>query len=160
MVTTTQTAPETEPTTDAQVTLDAARAQVRELETALAALPTAYAQAARHGNVSEMKQLRYERLDYEEELAAARIAAAYAEIAALHAEHRAVCARDPEIAAEVEITRTALAKAHAAYEQASTASTLAESKVSSQEWEKGQLRSQSLAAKDRLKALISAPMPN
>jgi len=163
MVTTTQTTPETKPTTDAQVTaqvaLDTARATVRELEATLVALPTAYAAAAKHGNASEMKRLRHARLDYEEELTAARIAAAHAEIAALNATYRDVCARDPEIAAETEATRTTLANAHTAYEQARLANLTAESKISSQSWTKGELRGQTLAAEDRLKALINEPMP-
>ncbi len=163
MVTITQTTPETEPTTDAQVTaqttLDAARAKARTLEAALAALPDQYTQAARRGNASEMKRLRHERLDREEELAAGRIAAAHAEIAALNAALREVCGRDREIAAEVDATRTVLQAAHAAFEQARLANTAAEGRVSSQEWEKTELRGQSLAAEARLKALITAPMP-
>lgn len=164
MVTSTLTTPETEPTTDAQATaqvaLEAARARVRELEAAIAALPAQYSQAAKRGRADEMKALRHARLDREEELSAARIAAAYAEIAALNSDYREVCARDSLIAEEVGATRTALQAAHAAYEQAKTANTFAESKVSSQEWEKTELRGQSLAAEGRLKALITAPMPD
>jgi len=163
MITITQTTPETEPTTDAQVTaqaaLDTARAKVRTLEATLAALPGEYSTAAKRGNASEMKRLRHERLDREEELAAARIRAAHCEIAALNATHRELCARDAEIAADVETTRTALHAAHAVYEAARLANTAAESKISSQNWEKGELRAQSLAAEDRLKVLITAPMP-
>lgn len=164
MVTSTLTTPETEPTTDApptaQEVLDAARAQVRELEGALADLPTAYALAAKRGNASEMKRVRHARLDLEEELHAGRIAAAHAEIAALSAEHRDVCARDEGIAADVDATRVVLQAAHAAYEQARLANLTAESKISSQSWEKGELRAQSIAAEARLKALINEPMPD
>jgi len=164
MATITQTTPETEPTTDAhvtaQTTLDTARATVRTLEAALAAVPAQYTEAAKRANAGKMKELRHERLDYEEELHAAHIGVAHAEIAALNATFREVCARDREIAAEVEITRKVLANAHGAYEEARLANTAAESKVSSQEWEKTELRAQSLAAEARLKALITAPMPN
>jgi len=163
MVTTTLTTPETEPTTDAQVTaqvtLDAAHAKVRELEAALAALPDEYSKAAKRGNAAEMKRVRHARLDLEEEVAAARIAAAHAEIAALNATYREVCARDREIAAEVQTTRVALHAAHAVYEAARLANTAAEGRVSSQEWEKTELRAQALTAEDRLKVLITAPMP-
>jgi len=163
MVTTTQTTPETEPTTDAQVTaqvtLEAARAKGRELEAALAALPTEYSKAAKRGNASEMKRLRHARLDVEEELHAARIAAAHAEIAALNAEFRVVCARDEGIAVDVEATRAVLQAAHAAYEQARLANLTAESKISSQDWEKTEKRAQTMAAEARLKVLINEPMP-
>ncbi len=163
MVMITQTPPETEPTTDANVTarvaLDAARAKVRELEAALAAVPAQYTQAAKRGNATEMKRVRHQRLDYEEELAAARIVAVHAEITSLNADYRAVCAGDAKIAAEVDATRTVLQAAHAAFEQARLVNITAESRVSSQEWEKGELRAQSMAAEDRLKALVLAPMP-
>jgi len=161
MVTITQTTPEiesTEPT--AQAALDTARATVRQLEAALAALPDAYTQAARRGNAGKMKELRHRRLDCEEELAAARITAAYAEITSLNADYRDLCAGDRDIAADVATTRKVLAKAHAAYEEARLVNITAESKVSSQEWGKTELRAQSLAAEGRLKVLISAPMPN
>ncbi len=161
MVTITQTTPEnesTEPT--AQAVLDTARARVSELEGTLAALPTAYSTAAKRGNAAEMKRVRHARLDVEEEVAAARIAAAHAEITALAAAFRELCARDEGIAAEVAATRMVLNKAHVAYEQARITSTTAEGKISSQLWEKGELRAQSMAAEDRLKALISAPMPS
>jgi len=163
MVTITQTTPETEPTTDAHVTaqaaLNTARATVRTLEAALAALPDEYSKAAKRGNAAEMKRVRHARLDLEEEVAAARITAAHAEITSLNADYRAVCVRDAEIAAEVETTRKVLAKAHSAYETARLTNITAESKVSSQEWEKTELRAQSLAAEGRLKVLITAPMP-
>jgi len=164
MITTVHTLPETEPTTDTQVTaqtaLDGARARVRTLEAALAGLPAQYTQAAKRGRADEMKSLRHQRLDLEEELHAGRIAAAHAEIAAVSAEHRDVCARDEGIAADVDATRVVLQAAHAAYEQARLANLTAESKISSQSWEKGELRAQSIAAEARLKALINEPMPD
>jgi len=158
--TTPETAPIPDPRVTAQATLDTARARVRTLEGALSALPDQYTRAAKHSNATKMKELRHEKLDLEEELLAAKIAVANAEIGSLNADFRAVCARDAEIAAEVEVTRINLATAHATYEQARLTNITAESRISEQSWTKGELRAQVMAAEARLTALVAAPMPD
>ncbi len=161
MVTITQTTPETESTEPtAQAVLDSARARVGELEAAVAALPAAYSRAARRGRADEMKTLRHQRLDCEEELHAGRIRAVRAEMDVLQLAYVDVYAREVEAARAVEETEAAMVAARAVFDEAAAASNAAQGRASAIRWEMQHLRAQSLGAEERLVALVAAPMPD
>jgi len=153
---------QTTPTTPAapEEALEAARAVVNELETALAGIPTEYSKAAKRGRAGEMKDLRHRRIDLEEELHAARIVAIHAEIAVLQATQVASRARESEIAREGTAAESALLVARAAFDEAAAMSNTVEGRASALRWEVQNTRKQILLTEDRLNALISAPMPD
>ncbi len=149
-----------ETTETIETTLDAARATVRDLEAALAGIPTAYSTAAKRGRAAEMKDLRHRRIDLEEELHAARIVAIHAEIAVLQTTQVAARTRESEIAREGQEAEEALLVARSAFDEAAATSNAVEGRASALRWEVQNVRKQILLAEDRLTALISAPMPD
>ena len=153
---------QTTPTTPAapEEALEAARAVVNELESALAGIPTEYSKAAKRGRAGEMKDLRHRRIDLEEELHAARIVAIHAEIAVLQGTQVASRARESAIAREGQEAETALLAARSAFDEAVATSSAVEGRASALRWEVQNTRKQILLAEDRLNALISAPMPD
>jgi len=155
------TAPIAEPTeTTAQEALEAARAAVNELETALAALPAAYTAAVKRGRADTLKEIQHRRLDLESELVVARVRVVHAEIAALHATQAAARLRESAIARESRAAETALVAARAAFDQATARSNATDLDASALRWEQQRTRELILLAEDRLTALISAPMPD
>jgi len=151
----------TEATTEeAEEALEAARAAVNKLETALAGIPTEYSKAAKRGRAGEMKDLRHRRIDLEEELHAARIVAIHAEIAVLQGTQVASRARESEIAREGQEAEEALLVARSAFDEAAATSNTVEGRASALRWEVQNTRKQILLAEDRLNALITAPMPD
>jgi len=153
---------QTTPTTPAapEEALEAARAAVNELESALAGIPTEYSKAAKRGRAGEMKDLRHRRIDLEEELHAARIVAIHAEIAVLHATQVTARLRESAIAREGTAAESALIAARSAFDEAAAMSNTVEGRASALRWEQQNTRKQILLAEDRLNALISAPMPD
>ncbi len=155
------TAPTAEPTeTTSEERLEAARAVVAELETALAGIPTEYSKAVKRGRAGEMKDLRHRRIDLEEELHAARIVAIHAEIAVLQGTQVASRARESEIAREGQAAEESLLAARAAFDEAAATSNTVEGRASALRWEVQNTRKQILLAEDRLTALITAPKPD
>jgi len=153
---------QTAPTTPAapEEALEAARAVVNELETALAGIPTEYSKAAKRGRAGEMKDLRHRRIDLEEELHAARIVAIHAEIAVLQGTQVASRLRESGIAQDIATTEAALLVARDTFDAAARARNDAEARATANRWESQHTRELVLLAQDRLAALVSAPMPD
>jgi len=153
---------QTAPTTPAapEEALEVARAVVGELETAVSALPAAYAQAAKRGRADDLKQIRHQRVDLESELLAGRIRLVHAEIAVLQGTQVASRLRESEIAREGTAAESALIVARSAFDEAVATSNAVEGRASALRWEVQNVRKQILLAEDRLNALISAPMPD
>ncbi len=159
MMTTAPTAEPTETTEQsAEEALEAARATVVELETALAGLPSAYSTAVKQGRADTLKEIQHRRLDLESELVVARVRLIHAEIAALHATQAAARLREAAIARESRAAETALVAARAAFDQATARSNATDLDASALRWEQQRTRELILLAEDRLTALISAPM--
>lgn len=156
------TAEPTETTTEAtpEETLQLARAAVHDLETALAALPAAYAVAARRANAAELKVLIHRRVDLESEALVARIRLVRAEIGALHGAQADARLTEAAIAREATSAEAALIAARAAYDLATATSNAIAGRGDTLRWEQSHTREAILLAEDRLTALISAPMPN
>lgn len=149
---------ETTETTEA--TRDAARAAVGELETALAAVPSAYARAVKRANAAELKALIHRRVDLESELVVGRVRLVRAEIVALHATQADARLREAAIARESEAAETGLLAARAAYDQALARSNAIAGRGDALRWEQTHTREMILLGEDRLAALITAPMPD
>ncbi len=158
MMTSAPTAEPTETTPEAR--LEAARAVVGELETALARIPTEYAAAVRRGDGGEMKRLRHARVDLEESLTAAKIRAVRAELAQLTSAAGALHGREPGIAEAIATAEARLVAARLQFDEAARARDVAENTAAILRWEQQDARARILAAQDKLAALVAAPMPD
>lgn len=161
MVTTVRTE-QTTPTTPAapEETLQAARAVVAELETALAGCPTEYSKAAKRADAAAMRDLRHRRIDLEEELRAAKVRALHAEITVLLAQQAETRLRETGIAQDIATTEAALLVARDTFDAAARGRNDAEARATANRWEIQHTRELVLLAQDRLAALVSAPMPD
>jgi len=154
------TAPTEMTETTPQEALEAARAAVAELETALAALPAAYTAAVKRGQADTLKELRYRRVDLESSLVVGRVRLVHAEIDVLRETQAAARLTEAAITREGTAAESALIATRAAFDQAMATSNAIAGRGDALRWEQTHTRELILLAEDRLAAMISAPMPD
>lgn len=144
---------------DAEATFERARADVRDLQAALAALPEAYKQAVKRGNAADMRAARVSKMDIEEQLIVARILVARAETTLLDDQIAALGPREQAAGQAVQEAFAVTKIKQAELESAIAASNRRQGDAVVIRGEREELVGWRMDLRERLKALTAIELP-